>query len=57
MRARSTSRSPLSGRRHRFYYRPKQIFIGGGELEKYMRHSYENGLKGHGKVAQGIAGE
>jgi hypothetical protein len=33
------------------------IFICGGELEKVMAHSYENGLKGHKKIAQGTAGE
>jgi hypothetical protein len=36
---------------------PSSIFIRGGELEKVMRHSYENGLKGHKKIAQGTAGE
>jgi hypothetical protein len=33
------------------------IFIRRGELEKVMRHFYENGLKGHKKIAQGTAGE
>jgi hypothetical protein len=42
MRARSTSDSPLSGRRHHLYYRPKSIFIGGGAPEWGMNNSYEN---------------
>ena len=46
MRARSTSDSPLSGRRHHLYYRSKSIFIGGGAPNWGMNNSYENAVFG-----------
>jgi hypothetical protein len=53
----TTYEKPTMNSEYEFIVATPAIFIGGGDLKKVMGHSYENGLKGHKKIARGTAGE